>query len=141
MTPAQLVSIKERIVCASFLVELEHADRGPLFTPAERDFLLDAINATHEAAIADGRVEYHDPPNRPGRIDHLWAALSVDDTGEGLCAAPVGGSAMLSVPLIAADRQRLDSLRPLIRTIARVSKRVVRIVQFTTRKDIEIIRP
>jgi hypothetical protein len=79
-------------------------------------------------------------PNYLGRIDRLWAALSVDEGGEGLCAAPMA-EGMLSVPLIAADKRRLSDIRPWAYRIAHMTSRVVRIVKFDHREDVEIFRP
>lgn len=59
------VDLKERIA-------IDYA-----FTPEERNFLLDAINAMPETEGA----ELHDPGNYMGRIEQLWAYLSVDDGG------------------------------------------------------------
>jgi transglutaminase-like putative cysteine protease len=43
------------------------------------------------------------------RIDKVWLFVSVDETGEGVCAAPLLGPCSL-VSLIAADKARLESL-------------------------------
>lgn len=109
------------------------------FGVEERDFLLDAINSTVQAMVADGRAEAHAPRNYMGRIDRLWAALSVDDGGEGIAAAPVGD--LGTVPLIAADQKRLEALKPTIRQMARFFGRPIRIAKFSQREDVEIIRP
>jgi hypothetical protein len=83
---ASLVDLKERVALADG------------FTPEERAFILDAINAA--AAAAPVMV---DSGNYLGRIETIWACLSIDEGGEGVCAAPVGG---MTLPLIAADRRR-----------------------------------
>jgi hypothetical protein len=92
--------------------------------------------------LADGPNEpelvLHAVDNYLGRIDHLWAALSIDDGGEGLCAAPLGG---VTLPLIAADKRRLDLIKPLARKLARMSGKPVRITKFGERTDVEIYRP
>jgi hypothetical protein len=120
MNLTKLIDLKERIAVSD------------AFTPAERDFLLDAINA----AVPRPTIA-HNPPNYLGRIDAIWAALSVDDGGEGVCAAPIGG---MTLPLIAADAERLTVIRPLCRELAKVFCKPVRLVKFTTREDLEIFR-
>jgi len=106
------------------------------FTPKERDFLLDAINErlTVHATVV------HSPPNYLGRIDHIWIALSVDDGGEGVVAAPIAAGA-LTVPLIAADKRRLDDIIPLARALAVRFKKVIRIAKFTQREDLQVFQP
>jgi hypothetical protein len=107
------------------------------FAPGERNLILAALNAY---APDPATTTIHTPPNYMGRIEHLWAALSIDEGGEGLCAAPmVRGT--LTMPLIAADKQRLEQIRPFAKSLARVTERVVRIVKFGSREDVEIFRP
>ena len=107
------------------------------FAPGERDLILSALN---DFAPDPATTVIDTPQNYMGRIEHLWAALSVDDGGEGLCAAPmVQGT--LTMPLIAADKRRLEQIRPFARSLARVTERVVRIVKFGSREDVEIFRP
>ena len=79
------VDLKERV-----------AIRADVFTPQERDFILDAINA----AIPPENAELHNPGNYMGRIEAIWAYLSLDDGGEGVCAAPMGGTFL---PMTAAS--------------------------------------
>jgi hypothetical protein len=82
---------------------------------------------------------YLDPGNYLERIEHVWAFLSVDDGGEGVCAAPMGGLGM--VPLIAADEARLESLKPIAAHIAKMFGKPVRLVKFTTREEVEVFEP
>jgi hypothetical protein len=109
------------------------AIRADVFTPQERDFILDAINA----AIPPDNAELN-PGNYMGRIEAIWAYLSVDEGGEGVCAAPIGGTFL---PMIAADKRRLDQLKPMARALAARFKMPVRLVRFTAREDIETILP
>jgi hypothetical protein len=104
------------------------------FTPQERDFLLDAVNAHMPP---DDAARY-DPGNYMGRIEQIWAYLSVDDGGEGVCAAPFANG---TIPLIAADKRRLDQLKPTARSLASMFKKPVRLVRFKQREDVEIIQP
>jgi len=81
---------------------------------------------------------YHTPPNT-FRITQLWAVLSSDEGGEGLCAGPVINGVML--PLIAADEARLESFMPMAHKIAKESGKKVKIVRFTVREEIMEINP
>jgi hypothetical protein len=114
-----LIDLKERIAI------------NESFTPEERMFLLTAINAAPPMTT-------HAPRNYLGRIEQIWAFLSLDEGGEGVCAAPMGD---LTVPLIAADKRRVDDLYPLARGIANVFNKPVRLAKFATREDIEVIQP
>lgn len=117
------VDLKERIAISD------------AFTVKERDFLLDAINA-HLPRVAVA----HAPRNYLGRIDHVWIALSVDDGGEGVVAAPIGPGGM-PMPLVAADGQRLEIIRPMVRALAVRFGMVIRIAKFTQREDVQTYRP
>jgi hypothetical protein len=123
-TEGAFIDLKERIaICGAF-------------SPAERAFILDAVNDAMRSVVA---VELHAPPNYMGRIDRLWAFLSLDDGGEGVVAAPFGGG--LTAPLIAADKARLDSLIPMARQLAKVFGKPIRLAKFDQRTDVEIYQP
>lgn len=121
MTEAELIDLKERIVI------------GLALSPVQAAFALAAI-----AAAAPVDALNNNPPNYLGRIDNIWAFLSLDDGGEGVCAAPLGG---MTVPLIAADKRRLDILKPIARVLAHKFAKPVRLAKFTTREDVEIYQP
>lgn len=62
------------------------------------------------------------------RIESLWAWTSIDrDDEEGVVAVMRNG---LWMPLIAADRVRLDLLRPDVELIARQSRKVLTLRRF-----------
>jgi hypothetical protein len=42
------------------------------------------------------------PPNQIARIDKVWAILSMDERGEGVCAANIGNDGTM-MALITAD--------------------------------------
>ena len=109
------------------------------FTLDERDLILSALR--HEAERIERRkprtTAYLDPGNYLGRIEHLWAFLSVDEGGEGVCAAPMDG--LGAVPLIAADEARLKSIRPMAQQIAKLFGKPVRLAKFGSREDVEIV--
>jgi hypothetical protein len=123
-----ITSIKERIVT------------GEALTAEERDFVLDCINEIADYAANLDLSKLESPPNYLGRIDAIWAFLSIDDGGEGVVAAPLQ-LRMASVPLIAADKARLDSLKPLARKLATVFKKPIRLVKFSTRENVETYQP
>jgi hypothetical protein len=125
MTEAAFVELKERIAI------------NDAFTVAERDFLLEAINLLDQVTTPK-TVEVHAPPNYLGRIDRLWAFLSVDDGGEGVMAAPIGD---MTLPLVAADRARVDSLIPMARKLATFFGKPIRLAKFDRRTDVEIYQP
>jgi hypothetical protein len=128
MNLTQLIDIKERVAV------------GETLTPTQRVFVLECINEAVDRRVNEGMVEMSAPRNYLGRIDHIWAFLSLDDGGEGVCAAPLGPGAM-TVPLIAADKRRLDSLKPLARKLASIFQKPIRLAKFTTREDVEIYQP
>jgi hypothetical protein len=117
-----LISLKERIAVCS------------LFRPDERDFILNAINDTAEWQLQNGDVLVHDPGNYLGRIDHIYAYLSIDDGGEGICG-------INNMPLAIADRRIVDKVKDQVRMLAKATNKVIRLAKFSTRTDIEIIRP
>lgn len=105
------------------------------FNADERNFLLMAVNSMPELEF-----EQHAPRNYIGRIEALWAYLSVDEGGEELVSAPMR-EGLLSVPLIAADKARLVGLKSFAISVVRALGKPVRLVKFWDRQDIEIIRP
>jgi hypothetical protein len=132
MNLTRIISIKEKL------------QSGQMLAPDERDFVLECINFAIERAAAERialiRTERRDAPNYLGRIDQLWAFLSLDDGGEGVCAAPLGNSG-ITAALVAADKRRVDSLIPLAREIASMFKKPVRLAKFKQREDVEIYLP
>jgi len=116
-----LIDLKERIAICS------------LFKPEERDFILNAINNTAEWQAQDG-VLIHDPGNYMGRVEKIWAYLSVDGGGEGICG-------INNMPMVMADGQIAERRKDHARMVAKRSGKVVRLAKFGTREDVEIIRP
>ena len=80
----------------------------------------------------------HVPPNTMPRIERIWAYLSVDKNGnEGVCAAPIGG---MTLPLIAADQARLESLTPIAERLAEMTGMTIRLVELTQRIELREIK-
>lgn len=131
LTNAQLINIKEKIAI------------GELLTAEERNIVLNCINDTVDKLWPFRGlrpVVVAEPPNYLGRIDHIWAFLSIDDGGEGVCAAPLANN-MLSVPMIAADMRRVESLKPMAQHVSTLFQKPVRLAKFTKREDVEIYQP
>lgn len=72
------------------------------------------------------------------RIDEFHAWISSDEDGEGLIGhmTPTGW-----LPLIGADRERIESLRGLAQQTADASGVEVRLVSFSVRTDVETLTP
>jgi hypothetical protein len=75
------------------------------------------------------------------KIDAIWAFISVDEKGdEGLCAAPMPGTNM-TVPLIAANPERLKSLIPIAEMLARNTGMTIKLIRLGTREEVRVITP
>lgn len=73
------------------------------------------------------------------KITELYAYVATDgDEDEGLPAARLGDMAM---PLVAADLERLRSLRAYAEATAQATGRPVRLLRFSQREVIETIDP
>ena len=73
------------------------------------------------------------------KIDKLYAFVAVDSQGnEGVCAFMAGRSWM---PMVAADSARIKSLYPIAQQISRESNQTIRLIEFSTRKQLDIITP
>lgn len=74
-------------------------------------------------------------PRKGQKIEKLFAWVATEaDGGEGVCGAYVPSMGGL-VPLVGADRERIESLRPHAEIIRRESGFPVRMVEFSTRID------
>jgi hypothetical protein len=82
----------------------------------------------------------HNPPNEKLRIDEVWLFVSVDETGEGVCAAQLMGAGSM-VPLIAADQARVEALIPIARQIAKDSGKQVKPIKLSARTEVMTIAP
>jgi len=83
----------------------------------------------------------HNPPNKL-RIDEIFCFISVDDDGnEGVCAFQAGATMM---PMMGADLDRVESLRPIAKQLARMqyfTDKKICLIKFTVREEMEIIEP
>jgi ribosomal protein S27AE len=75
------------------------------------------------------------------RIKTVWAFVVVDpkDGNEGIIS--MTSATGLTMPLIASDRVRLDSLRPYAQRVANKLGVPVQLVEFQTRVELETLEP
>jgi hypothetical protein len=73
------------------------------------------------------------------RIEQVWAFVSDDAEGEGVVAAMTKGGAWL--PLVGADMERVEALRPIAQMIASDSGKPIRVLRFSVREELELIEP
>lgn len=73
-------------------------------------------------------------------IDTIYAFIAVDDDGEGVCGAKIGPGGTF-MPLVGADLERVEQLRPVAKLIARESGKRIVLSHFTNRTDVEVIEP
>lgn len=75
-------------------------------------------------------------PNTLPLIDGIYAFLSKDNKGnEGLCAFQFKPGNWM--PLVAADKERLDALTPVAEEIAKSSGQDVILVKFSNREELK----
>lgn len=99
----------------------------------------DGTEMDDDAEGAPGFAVVHDPGGLGYRITELWAWLAVHEDGdEGVSAASLGGVMM---PLLGADRARVESLRPYAEMSARATGKRVVLARFDVRTDVEVIEP
>lgn len=73
--------------------------------------------------------------NEPKTIEKLWAYISVDQNkNEGVVAVKTEGGWL---PCVAADEERISSLRPLILQIAKERKEKIKLICLSKREEIE----
>jgi len=74
----------------------------------------------------------HTAPNKPGHvIDQVWAVISRDANGEGLCAGPMPPFPV--VPYIAADEARLQSVITMATELARITGQTFTLIKLSRR--------
>jgi hypothetical protein len=129
--PAELVTILDTVAGR------QHSEDGTVLTA-----LAQILTRHRQLVLADAVLNGFgvDPvPAGPGfRVSAMYAFLALDaDDDEGVPAILVGTTMM---PLVAADADRLKSLRPVARNLAR-SGTPIRLARFTRREDIELLEP
>lgn len=89
----------------------------------------------------DGRAHLiHDTDGGTGfRIEAMWAYVVLHGDGdEAIPAQSIGGAMM---PMLGADRVRVQALRPLVREMATLLGKPIKLVRFEHRVDEEVIEP
>jgi hypothetical protein len=71
-------------------------------------------------------------------IDELFVFVASDKDGE---AVPAFEAGTVMMPLVAADKARVDTLRSIARTIAKQSGNKITLCRFSVREDLEVIEP
>ena len=77
------------------------------------------------------------------KIKELYAYIAEEiKSDEGIVGATaiIGGQYGM-LPLVAADRERVESLRPLVHRIANQTRKRITLVKFSVREDLETIEP
>jgi dihydroorotase-like cyclic amidohydrolase len=77
-------------------------------------------------------------PKTLQRIDEVFVFVASDADGEGVAAFFDGEHGL---PLIAADKARVDSLREIAKEIARQSGNKITLCRFSVREELEVIEP
>ena len=71
------------------------------------------------------------------KIEEIWAWISDEGEGdEGIIAARIGDSWM---PLVGADKLRIESLRDIAEETAKSTGRPVNLIKFSVREDMEVL--
>ena len=78
-------------------------------------------------------------------IDEIFLFV-MDDTGpgdEGMVSgvADMPGLGPVPMPLLGADKERVDSMRPVAQEVADKEGKPVRLVVFTVRRELEVLTP
>jgi hypothetical protein len=72
--------------------------------------------------------------NRMPHIDKIWAFLSIDKDGdEAVCGMAFNGG---WIAMVAADFKRVESLMPVAKAMAELNGMKIKLVEFTTRREI-----
>lgn len=79
------------------------------------------------------------PPNYLKKIEEVWMFVSVDEGGEGVCSAELIPGVL--VPLLGADKARVDDLIPVARMMANRGGKKIKLIKFSVREEIMEIEP
>ena len=77
-------------------------------------------------------------PKTLQRIDEVFVFIASDKDGEGVPAFSDGN---MMLPLVCADKARVDSLRSMAKVIARKTGNKITLCRFSVREEIEVIEP
>ena len=72
------------------------------------------------------------------KIEEIWAFIAEEGPDdEGLCAFKLGDSWL---PLVGADKARIESLKPMAERIAKTTGKEILLAKFSVRTDVQVIR-
>jgi uncharacterized Zn finger protein len=72
------------------------------------------------------------------KITELYAFVSVDEGGEGVIGESINiGMRNTFMPFVCADKERMESLKPRAKEIAKLSGKKIKLIRLTTREEIE----
>jgi hypothetical protein len=73
------------------------------------------------------------------RIEKMFAFVAIDpeDDNEGVCSVQLGDT---HYPMVGADMAMVDKLRPYAEGLAKAGM-TIRLVEFTTRTEVEVLSP
>lgn len=71
-------------------------------------------------------------------ISELYAFVSVDEGGEGVIGQTVTMCGReVFMPFVCADKERMESLKPMAQRIAEFGKKKVKLIRLTNREELE----
>ena len=82
----------------------------------------------------------HDPGGLGFRIERLWAFLAQGEgcDDEGVVAFSTANGMM---PMVCADQDRVDSLRPMAEKLSLLGKKPIMLARFDRRTDLGLVLP
>lgn len=82
----------------------------------------------------------HSPKNYLPKIEEVYCFVSVDEGGEGVISDTIqlNGQTMI-MPFVCADKNRMESLKPLAKEISKMSGKKIKLIKLTCREEIEDI--
>lgn len=81
----------------------------------------------------------HNPGGLGFRITEIYALVAVHgDDDEAVVGRTIGGTLM---PLVMADKARLESMRPMFPELAKAFGKKLLLIKMTNREDLEVFEP
>lgn len=85
------------------------------------------------------KIFQHDLGGLPYKIEQIFAFISTDEDGsEGVIGFETHGVFM---PLVGADMDRIESLKPIVQQVANMTQKQVRLCRFHQLEELESINP
>jgi hypothetical protein len=81
-----------------------------------------------------------DIPKNIAIIKEIYAFVSSDQDGEGIIGERLSINGMMTMmPFICADKERMETLRPLAIKIGNETGKKIKLIKFTGREEIQVI--